>query len=80
MYFMHSYAVRDVPRERVLAETRYGGQEFCSAAVGDGVGGVQFHPELSGPVGLSVYALFGGMAGMAMNSRGIDDAYVNSGT
>jgi len=51
-YFVHSYYVKPVREEYVLATTSYGGQEFCSLVAKDNVYGCQFHPEKSGGIGL----------------------------
>ncbi len=56
MYFVHSYVVRPDDPTAVLATTRYGDTEFCSAIARDNVVGFQFHPERSGPAGLRIYA------------------------
>jgi glutamine amidotransferase len=61
MYFMHSYCVTTTDRSLVLAETAYGEEVFCSAVRRNRITGVQFHPELSGPNGLSIYAQFRSM-------------------
>ncbi len=55
MYFVHSYRV--VPRDHdvVLAVTTYGPETFCSCLHRGRVFACQFHPERSGPAGLSVY-------------------------
>lgn len=56
-YFVHSYAMRDVPETEVLATTDYGGPVV--AAVGrDNMVGTQFHPEKSQAFGLGLIANF----------------------
>lgn len=56
MYFVHSYYVKPDDSSIVLATTRYGALEFCSAfARGGNVFGCQPHPERSGTAGLTVY-------------------------
>src|SRR5690606_22507001 len=56
-YFVHSYAMRDVPGTEVLATTDYGGPVV--AAVGrDNMVGTQFHPEKSQALGLGLIANF----------------------
>ena len=53
-YFIHSYrALPDHP-EDLLAVTRYGDLEICGVAARGNVMGCQFHPEKSGPTGLSI--------------------------
>lgn len=56
-YFVHSYAMRDVPEGEVLATVDYGGPVV--AAVGrDNMIGTQFHPEKSQAFGLGLIARF----------------------
>jgi glutamine amidotransferase len=55
MYFVHSYVVRPQDKNVVIATTRYGDDEFCSALKVGNVFACQFHPERSGRHGLSVY-------------------------
>lgn len=55
MYFVHSYTVQPIDPSVVLATSRYGDTSFCSALQTRNVWACQFHPERSGPVGLSVY-------------------------
>jgi glutamine amidotransferase len=54
-YFTHSYAVPIGPDS--VASTTHGAT-FASASVSGSVWGVQFHPEKSGDVGLTVLANF----------------------
>lgn len=57
-YFIHSYEAKPtVPADR-LADTRYGGRDVCAVAAHGPVVGCQFHPEKSGPVGLSILSQF----------------------
>jgi glutamine amidotransferase len=55
-YFVHSYHV--VPNEpgTIVASSRFGDMDYCSAIRSGSIFGVQFHPERSGPGGLAVYA------------------------
>jgi imidazole glycerol-phosphate synthase subunit HisH len=55
MYFVHSYCV--VPADAALASatTTYGGTAYCSAISRGSIHAFQFHPERSGPAGLTVY-------------------------
>jgi phosphoribosylformimino-5-aminoimidazole carboxamide ribotide isomerase/imidazole glycerol phosphate synthase glutamine amidotransferase subunit len=52
-YFVHSYYAISTQREGVLAETEYG-ERFTSMIWRDQVFGVQFHPEKSQSVGLTI--------------------------
>lgn len=55
MYFVHSYYVRPADESVQLAMTCYGNMEFCSAIRIGNTCAFQFHPERSGPDGLSIY-------------------------
>lgn len=55
MYFVHSYRVEPRDRDVVLAVTTYGPETFVSCLWQGRVFACQFHPERSGPAGLSVY-------------------------
>lgn len=56
VYFVHSYYA-DSPDEAIIARAEYG--PLLTAAVAcDNVMGVQFHPEKSGTVGLSILRAF----------------------
>lgn len=57
VYFVHSYHADKVPEENVLAMTEYG-YPFVSAVMKDNLYGLQFHPEKSGDVGLSILKNF----------------------
>ena len=52
MYFVHSFYVRPADRDVVLATSRYGQIDFCSALCRGSVTAFQCHPERSGPVPL----------------------------
>ncbi len=54
VYFVHSYIVVPDSPSDILAETVYGNDRFCSALRQDNLYGCQFHPELSGEVGLQI--------------------------
>ena len=58
LYFVHSFYV--VPRDPsvILAMSRYGQIEFASAIQFGSLFACQFHPEKSGPVGISIYRNF----------------------
>ena len=55
-YHVHSFA--PVASNGVVLGTAEYGAEFVSAVQGDGVWGVQFHPEKSGPDGLALLRNF----------------------
>lgn len=57
-YFIHSYGAKPTNPADCLAVTAYGGREICAAAARGSVVGCQFHPEKSGPVGLSILEEF----------------------
>jgi glutamine amidotransferase len=59
MYFVHSYYVVPDEEATALTRTEYGGIEFCSSLRQDNVFACQFHPERSGPDGLSLYRAIG---------------------
>jgi glutamine amidotransferase len=56
-YFVHSFYVDASKCNEVLATTTYG-LDFVSVVGGDGVFGVQFHPEKSQSFGLSILKNF----------------------
>ena len=52
-YFVHSYAVHNLPSEHVLFYTQLSADySFVSGVKVDNTVGLQFHPERSGPQGL----------------------------
>ena len=57
-YFIHSYEAKPAEEADRLADTRYGGRDVCAVAARGNVVGCQFHPEKSGPVGLSILSQF----------------------
>jgi glutamine amidotransferase len=59
-YHVHSFA--PVASNGVVLGTADYGSEFVSAVTGDGVYGVQFHPEKSGPDGLALLRNFVSLA------------------
>jgi glutamine amidotransferase len=59
-YHVHSFA--PAPANGVVLGTAEYGVEFVSAVAGDGVYGVQFHPEKSGPDGLALLRNFTALA------------------
>ena len=56
VYFVHSYYASEC-EDSLLATTEYG-REICAAVAKDNVCGMQFHPEKSGEVGLSILRAF----------------------
>lgn len=58
VYFVHSFSVTPDRSSDVLATYQYGGLEIVAAIKKDNVTGLQFHPEKSGSVGLSVLKKF----------------------
>ncbi len=57
-YFVHSFVCVPNNPEHVLATTSYTGIDYCSMAINGKVCGVQFHPEKSGALGLSLLKSF----------------------
>lgn len=57
-YFIHSFEAKPACAGDRLADARYGGRLLCAAAARGPVTGCQFHPEKSGPVGLSILSQF----------------------
>jgi imidazole glycerol-phosphate synthase subunit HisH len=55
MYFVHSYYLDPDDRTVIVSATRHGDTTFCSSLLRDNVFACQFHPERSGPTGLSIY-------------------------
>ena len=53
-YFIHSYEALPAADADRLADTVYGDRRICAAVAHGNVYGTQFHPEKSGPVGLSI--------------------------
>jgi len=58
MYFVHSYNLNPSDKQDILSLTTYGWYEFCSAMKHQNIYATQFHPERSGPVGLSLIESF----------------------
>lgn len=61
VYFVHSYHADCVQENQVLAFTEYG-YSFVSAVQSGNLFGVQFHPEKSGDIGLSILKNFADLA------------------
>jgi imidazole glycerol-phosphate synthase subunit HisH len=58
MYFVHSYAAIPVHAETILAVADYGDTQVTAAIAQGNTMGCQFHPEKSGPAGLSILRSF----------------------
>lgn len=58
VYFVHSFIVCPVDNNIILTKTQYGLQDFCSSFMKDNIYGCQFHPEISGPIGLRILRNF----------------------
>ena len=56
VYFVHSFYATDCD-DSVIATAEYG-RELTAAVQKDNIMGCQFHPEKSGPVGLSILRAF----------------------
>ena len=56
VYFVHSFYAADC-EDSLIATTEYG-RELTAAVAKENVMGCQFHPEKSGPVGLSILRAF----------------------
>jgi len=63
VYFVHSFYANPVEESDVIATTDYG-FNFCAAAGRKNVMGVQFHPEKSQTVGLSILKNFGTLSAL----------------
>jgi glutamine amidotransferase len=57
-YFIHSYAAVPLNTYDMVGACQYGGHTICAAVQSGNVMGTQFHPEKSGPVGLSFLKQF----------------------
>lgn len=57
-YFVHSFYAVPEKEEHRLADTQYGAHRLSAAVQAGKVVGCQFHPEKSGPTGLSVLRRF----------------------
>ena len=55
MFFVHSFFVKTKNKNDILALSKYGNIEYCSALQKDNIIGMQFHPEKSGPKGIEIY-------------------------
>jgi glutamine amidotransferase len=57
-YFVHSYAVRDLPSTdtRKVTWAEHGGDQFVAAVEDGSIWSTQFHPEKSGDAGARLIA------------------------
>lgn len=55
MYFVHSFHAQVARPEIVQSLSRYGNIDFCSSIEHKNITAFQFHPERSGPAGISIY-------------------------
>lgn len=58
VYFAHSYSVQPMSADAVVGYFTYGGHVLAGVIRHRNLWGVQFHPERSGPTGLSVLRRF----------------------
>jgi len=58
VYFVHSFAAHPEQKTIELAVCDYGGHSLCAAIQHENISAMQFHPERSGPVGLSILRQF----------------------
>jgi glutamine amidotransferase len=58
IYLVHSFQFQPDHQEDILATYQYGGHEIVAAVKCGNITGVQFHPEKSGKVGLSIISEF----------------------
>src|SRR5437660_164212 len=69
MYFVHSLYVAPERPDLAVTMTRYGAVDFCSSLRSGAVFACQFHPERSGPAGLSIYANLAAALGVPTQER-----------
>jgi glutamine amidotransferase len=58
VYLVHSFQFKPDHQDDILATFQYGGHEITAAVKRGSITGVQFHPEKSGKVGLSIISEF----------------------
>ena len=58
VYFVHSYMAMPTHSDNILATCEYGESKVVAAIIRSNVVGLQFHPELSGNVGLKILEAF----------------------
>ena len=66
-YFVHSYYAVPDDTDGLAGVTSYG-VDFCSVYAKGNLVATQFHPEKSGPVGVSIYKNFAGLAAQPAGS------------
>lgn len=54
VYFIHSYRAQDVPEDQILATCDYNTDTFAAIVKKNNITAMQFHPEKSDTVGLSM--------------------------
>lgn len=54
VYFVHSFQIRPDNVDHLIATCDYGGNQLTAMISRDNIYGCQFHPEKSGPVGLTI--------------------------
>ena len=57
-YFVHSYSAEPTDPAHRLADSHYNGRRISAAIRRANVTATQFHPEKSGPLGLSIISRF----------------------
>lgn len=72
VYFVHSYSCVPAYREQPVAWTEYEGLPICAAVARGNIYGLQFHPEKSGMLGLTMLANW-----VALATRGTLKSAVN---
>jgi glutamine amidotransferase len=70
VYFVHSYACVPADGEQAVAWTEYEGLPICAAVASEKVYGLQFHPEKSGTIGLTMLANWLALVGPHATSVG----------
>lgn len=55
-YFIHRYVCKPNNKKLIIAKSEYKKTTFCAAIKSKNIEAYQFHPEKSGPDGLSIYA------------------------
>ena len=57
-YFVHSFVANADERQHLIAHTEYSSHKLTAFVERDNIAGCQFHPEKSGPTGLSIMESF----------------------
>lgn len=71
MYFTHSYYVIPENTQVTLSTTLYGGHSYCSTFGKDRLYGTQFHPEMSGELGLRVLKNYLRLSYLETSEKGV---------